>query len=163
MTDEQLKILAEHLRGLERYQGSEPDGLAPTHELLTLLCAVPRVENPDSAPQVAKPMDALSLMACIAPAHFAAIPGSYITEINRFIAAGDRAGTIRWAHALHYAALISTTERNALLAELTATVADPDHPAEVDGGPAPIQELLGYEVGVSRLDVNTALGRGEDL
>jgi len=159
VTDSRLALLRDHLFSDPRYGGSEPDGLAPTHVLLALLCAVPRIPNPDPPPLVLAPLDALAIMSCVAPERLREIPSSLVTEINRAIAAGERETMARWGAFCLACSRITSDELGAIMELLAATVDDPDHPAELDAGPAPLQELWGYEAGVSRGDVNSALGR----
>lgn len=163
LSDAQRAQLATHLLGDPRYAGGEPDGLAPTHVLLSLLCAVPRVPNPAPAPQIPKPMSALEMLGLLSAASLGRLEtAGLVAEINTAIGLGERQWVSNWTTYAVAREHISAEEYAGIQGLLAATIDDPDHPTEVDGGPAPLQELFGYEVGVSRQDVNAALGRVDE-
>lgn len=93
------------------------------------------VENPVEAPVIPKPMDALAILPMLEPESLAKIEGvpGLLTTINTAIGLGHREEVQRWVLYCHFREHITEAERDALLAELAATVPDPAYQAELPG------------------------------
>jgi len=95
--------------------------------------------SPGTCPELARPMDALSLIAKLSQESLTHVEGAnLLVEINRAIAARERVTVQRWVTYCYARGHITEAEHTALQTELAELIADPDWAAEV---PAPVAVL----------------------
>jgi hypothetical protein len=119
-------------------------------ECMDRLSARRQIPNPTPAPLVPRPFDAMAVEAMLSPAslgRFATLPlGPRVVEC---LDSQDLEHSIKWAHGLAAITLpgdtrpiITTAERDAILARLSETIPDPDWPATIPG-PRLVETLFG--------------------
>lgn len=120
-------------------------------EIARLLTYKPLIPNPDPQGTVPAPINKQEFLTLLLPS-IANISDNALIRVSDAIDAGDRQTALMWLSIAKARTWIDQTLHDTLAAKLTATVPDPDWPAQVRGQ-SPIERVLGRATGIAASEV----------
>jgi len=101
------------------------------NSLASVLMARPLVSNPDAAPQVPAPVDVSALLSMVSDAEYQSMDGEFRRSVFEAVRAGNRSDLAIIAASGVKLGFLAAGTAAAISTALSATVDDPNHPAEV--------------------------------
>lgn len=146
----------------------EPDGYKDTRTLGWLISSIRQIPNPDAADPVPKDLNADDLYNLIPMPERVQIitanggtnnDGWWWAEFERMCAANDKLGLTRLVTTGFGALYYIRDTSDALIAEINATVDDPNYPPTIDDPDTPRITVLWGETTVNYEQIDRVLGR----
>ena len=125
-----------------------------------LLAGRREIPNPDAAPQVSKPLDPSAMMDDIPDTEYQSIPPETRQLVLQAAVAQDRDAIRLAIKSALKSGWITQATVDAINANwLDATIADPNHPAQVPDPQTPRVTVLWGEGGITKEQIDRVLGR----